>query len=809
MSSLSLSLLPGHPKIFHGREEELEVVVNTLLKDSPRISILGTGGIGKTSLATAALHRPEVGVKYSNRYFVACHSTPTCADLVSSIGAHIGLDKGSKLAHRICSYLLHSPPALLVLDNFETPWESTASRSETEEFLSLLGDVPHLAVLITMRGSERPGKIKWTRPFLEPLQPLPDSAALETFLDITDDRDANEGITELLNLTGNLPLAVTLMASVASYEGCATALSRWKVEKTRLLSDGYDQRSNLDISIMLSFSSSRMTLAAQDLLAALSMLPDGFSDADLIESKLPIADVFTCKATLIRTALAYTDNTGRLKTLVPIQEHIRQVHPLPQKLRLHLRRHFQDILERWTGVNVTPSNEIVTQISLGLGNFHTVLLRDGGDRIQTMESIIYLNRFYRNTRQGWCPLLATLASTIEPGGKSPIYGKYLIERLTSSNQCPMSDPDSHIAAGNQYFAAGSDLDNAAWDNALGIYYDGLGDLSTALRHHKTAFALATAGKGPAFIAERALASRGISGILSQTGAHLEAYQYAKRAEAYETLLGDVQWQAAAISMQASCCIALADFRTAQALCVKAIDLLKECGLQNGVQGSILRSHRAHIHLLKTEYMDARQIVASLARPKFAGIPFTQSMAFAHHNLAVLDIALGASAELVLRNLAIARDQFNMTRWSLATARCDATRAALHLREGEVVQAKEIFERSFTALHHKSTLAADFCLERLADVGSAMHDPQGTSKWTVIYIASSFKTRNRLAIAKVLHLCGKLFVTFDDDETALSLFRIALDGFESMEIHQHRADCLSRMTTILDRRGDAYGDLSLD
>ncbi|KAJ6555053.1 P-loop containing nucleoside triphosphate hydrolase protein [Mycena vulgaris] len=484
LSSVSLAILPGRPKIFHGREKELDHVVHILLQDAPRISILGMGGMGKTSLATAALHHPEVSLKYSNRYFIGCHSTPSCTELLSTIGAHIGIDKGLRLAQRIYGYFLHSPPSLLVLDNLETPWESSNSRLEVEEFLSLLADIPHLAVLvswfldlyrfpiihtlklqITMRGSERPGNVKWTRPFLEPLKPLPDSAALETFLAIADARHTEDSIRGLLHLTGNLPLAVTLMASVAAYEGCEASLARWNVENTQLLSDGYDQRSSLDISIMLSFSSARMTPAAQDLLAVLSLLPDGFSEADIIESNLPIPNIFTCKATLIRTALAYIDKTGRLKTLIPIQEHIRRIHPLPQLLRVALRQHFHEMLEAWIAVKIPSSNDIniVAQLSSLLGNFNAVLLdglkQDDPDIVQTMQSILCLNRFFRRTQGRWAPPLLTLGEKIQSWRDTPIYGKYLIERLIScENLCPLPDAETHIDAGNQYFEAGSDLD---------------------------------------------------------------------------------------------------------------------------------------------------------------------------------------------------------------------------------------------------------------------------------------------------------------------------------------------------------------
>ncbi|KAJ7126024.1 hypothetical protein C8R44DRAFT_118563 [Mycena epipterygia] len=803
-SSISLPMLPGCPKIFHGRERELDDVVHILLQDAPRVAILGTGGMGKTSLATAALHHPDVSVKYANRYFIGCHSTPSCTELLSTIASHIGLDKGLRLSERIYGYFLYSPASLLILDNLETPWEPINLRSEVEEFLSLLSDIPQLAVLITMRGSERPGKVRWTRPFLEPLKPLPDSAALETFLAIADDHGGEDSISRLLNLTGNLPLAVTLMASVAAHEGCSTTLSRWNSENTQLLSDGYDQQSSLDISIMLSFSSARMTPAAQDLLAVLSMLPEGLSEKDIIDSRLPIPNIFTCKATLIRTALAYTDNTGRLKTLVPIQEHIRRIHPLSQILRLPLRQHFHQLIGLGVAAAVPSSDDVVNQITSALGNFNAVLLdgleQDDPDILQTMQSILYLNRFSRITNRAWSPLMLTLGLNIKPWRQDRIYGQYLVERFTSCSEYPLSDAESQISAGHQYFEARSNLEKAGWYNALAIYYGsiGIGEPSKALAAHKSAFSLAsTDGETTGPNTEGALALRGIGTILSQTGYHVEAHQYAKRAEQYAEFLGDVHTQAVAISLQVHIAMSLGDFRTAQQLCVKGADLLKECGFQGGVQDLILRARQAEIHWLKTEDIESRQLNASIAHLKIPGGGFTLTTTFAHHNLAVLDIVLGAPAELVLTNLSLAREQFTMARWPLTTPRCDATRADLHLREGEIAQAKGMFERSYAALQYKSTEAAGFCLERLADISHGMNGLHETMVWAAVYLASACKTRNKLALVKALYCFGNIFAAFDDDDSALSLLRIAFDGFTFMEIHRWRAKCVSSMTCIMD------------
>ncbi|KAJ7200952.1 hypothetical protein C8J57DRAFT_1736311 [Mycena rebaudengoi] len=100
-SSGSFGLLPPCPQIFNGHESELQDVVNILMQDSAHIAILGAGGMGKTSLATVALHNPQVEAKYSHRYFVPCHSSPTCTELAATIADHIGLEKGSTWQRRL------------------------------------------------------------------------------------------------------------------------------------------------------------------------------------------------------------------------------------------------------------------------------------------------------------------------------------------------------------------------------------------------------------------------------------------------------------------------------------------------------------------------------------------------------------------------------------------------------------------------------------------------------------------------------------------------------------------------------------
>ncbi|KAJ7146629.1 hypothetical protein C8R44DRAFT_724378 [Mycena epipterygia] len=290
-SSNSISMLPAKPKILYGRESELEDIVKTLNQDPARIAILGSGGMGKTSLAKAALHHPDVVSKYQHRFFVAADSTTTSIELAALIGLHIGLKPGEDLTKPVVHYFSNSSPSLLILDNLETLWEPMESRGGVEEFLSRLTDVSHLAL---MASAERPAKVHWTRPFLQPLKPLSDDAAYQTFVAIAEDFHDNNHITKLLSWTNNLPLAVDLIAHLVDHEGCENVLARWETEKTSLLSDGHDRR----------------------------------------------------------TSLAYEDDRKRLKVLVPIREHMQRFYPAPPLLIHQVENHFHlllDIYQRHCG----------------------------------------------------------------------------------------------------------------------------------------------------------------------------------------------------------------------------------------------------------------------------------------------------------------------------------------------------------------------------------------------------------------------------------------------------------------------------
>jgi hypothetical protein len=312
-----------------------------------------------------------------------------------------------------------------------------------------------------MRGAERPAKVQWTRPFLLPLQPLKQDAARQTFIDIADDRHDLDEINEVLCLTDNMPLAITLLAHLADSEGCPNVLSRWKEKKTSAASEGYDRRDNLDLSISLSLSSPRIASEpqSQELLSLLSILPDGLSDLELIQSKLSIKEIHRCKAALIRTTLAYVNEHSRLKVLMPIREYMQKTQPPGDDLVRPLLVHFQQLLELYI---TNQSGRTVAQISSNYSNIQNVLRNSLQKEHPDLKNSIYcacnLQTFSRRTGHKIFFLLDHIHNILPQPSDHQLEVYFITELFGAWRENPISNPETLTARALEHFEHFDDLD---------------------------------------------------------------------------------------------------------------------------------------------------------------------------------------------------------------------------------------------------------------------------------------------------------------------------------------------------------------
>ncbi|KAJ7822000.1 P-loop containing nucleoside triphosphate hydrolase protein, partial [Mycena olivaceomarginata] len=509
-SSETISLLPGIPKIFHGRETILEDVMKILMAPAARLAILGTGGIGKTSLALAALHDPRLAELSLQKYFISCESVLTLQDLLVTMASHLGILVTQDVKRVILRFLADVAPCILVLDNFETPWEfSEESRRTIEQFLSLLTEIYDLKLIVTMRGLERPGNVRWTQPFLPPLQPLDDAATRQIFIDIADEPvDENEEaqMRELLALTDNLPLAINLLANTASFEGYTSTLERYRRETTGVLSNGYHKSSNLNKSIMLSLCSRRFQAIphASILLALMSLLPDGLSDAELVECDKHIPNIMKCKSTLLRTSMAFVAPDRRLRVLAPIREYMQQFHPLDRSVTKPLMIYLGRLLRTWNTSRELASAELIKTITANLANIRSLVLYGICDDAEEMRAVGYgileLDTFLHDIYRDTTDLVDRLPSIIEKTSDPSLTGLTICGRLERHMlTVPECEVTILVNKATQIFRHMEDTEGEAHVyNAAAAYYARKLNIVEKARYNALALTLSSAGDSQRF-----------------------------------------------------------------------------------------------------------------------------------------------------------------------------------------------------------------------------------------------------------------------------------------------------------------------
>lgn len=182
--------LPAAPEIFHGRSDPTEQAVTLLTaNDQARVFVCGSGGIGKTSLALTVAHHPVVIKRFGkHRYWVPCEEAPTPGSFVLTVARSLKItippasaDPFTDLIERFQAGEV--VPSLLVLDNFETTWD-TPQQAKVREILGTLASLEGVSILMTTRDADATVfGLSWSRPLLQPLGRLSLEASREAYLE--------------------------------------------------------------------------------------------------------------------------------------------------------------------------------------------------------------------------------------------------------------------------------------------------------------------------------------------------------------------------------------------------------------------------------------------------------------------------------------------------------------------------------------------------------------------------------------------------------------------------------------------------
>jgi tetratricopeptide (TPR) repeat protein len=283
----------------------------------------------------------------------------------------------------------------------------------------------------------------------------------------------------------------------------------------------------------------------------------------------------------------------------------------------------------------------------------------------------------------------------------------------------------------------------------------------------------------------------------ELGKYSVAYKYACEVQKLARVSGDLYTEAMAVRTQAVCWNGLGHYTQSLPLAIMAQSLLGLCGMSASVPNVSIMTNQAEVHKCKSEYSEAWKIDTEILQITADRDPFWHAIALL--NLAEIEVLIGVPKHDVEKNIDLARSIFTTVGRKSAIIYCDITLADLYLREKDLMRAKTIFEKSLKLAAGSNEIKL-FCCERLGNVSSWGPDAS-IPGWTTIFLVRSLKSQKILQVYKALQFFGQIFLMQNDEDTAISLFTVALEGFTYMDVHQSRGECMLRLGDIFNSHGD--------
>ncbi|KAJ7575342.1 hypothetical protein C8J56DRAFT_1032569 [Mycena floridula] len=282
-------------KKFFGRDQEIEKIVQifttkpTSSLKCAHIALLGAGGQGKTETALQVMAHPAIKEYYDkkNSIWVPCDEATSPELFLDVLLNSLALNKdNNNTLEAILQELRNtSKPIILLLENFEIPWNAPEARGAVTCILQDIAQFSHVALFVTMRGIVAPcEKIEWEEIKIQPLGP---EASHKLFLSIYPQLQHDPELLDLLEMVGHMALAVKLIARYGKNMGWSAKqlLSSYKSIGTSMLgsAQGSDAQNSVSVSICMSLESSlvKNELNSGQLLHIIARLPSGTTPDNL------------------------------------------------------------------------------------------------------------------------------------------------------------------------------------------------------------------------------------------------------------------------------------------------------------------------------------------------------------------------------------------------------------------------------------------------------------------------------------------------------------------------------------------------